>query len=114
MAKVEKTENIMIEFSIKDRLLVMSYFLPKEGNILIMTMVNDIRSKLELTQNEIKKYDVREIDGGRLMWKEPTNKKQFTFSTAELEMLRSGVSKLDKNSKVTPELLSLCLVIRGK
>ncbi|MHC4122000.1 MAG: hypothetical protein ACYSSI_00370 [Planctomycetota bacterium] len=118
--KAEDVESIKKALSIKDRLMLLG-LLPKEGNILAITLAKDIRDKVVLTQAEMTKYKVEEkisTDGtGRnisnLVWDEKGQTKKIEFTNAEWQLLKEQVEKLDNKKRVTPDLLSLCLMIKG-
>jgi len=118
--KVKATQNVakdveskIMEFSVKDRLLLAG-LLPKEGNIITLILARDIKQKVEISQDEFKKYDFKTIDNGSVRWQEPKKGFKITFTGAEMELLRTQVDSLDNTEKITDELLTLCLKIREK
>ncbi len=110
--KAEDVEGVKMELSIKDRLTMMNSLMPKEGDIISLTISRDVRAKLELSQAEIKRIGLESTEGGGLKWKEDSTKKKVKFTNAEMEILRTQVNDLDKRKKITSELLSVCLMIR--
>ena len=110
--KAENVEGIVLELGIHDRIL-MQGLLPKEGDFITIKMVRDICDRVGLSQGEIKKHNVRRReDGAGWQWNEPKEKKEFSFSSAEMELLKAKVSELDKTKKISNETLSLCEMIR--
>lgn len=110
--KAKDVKGPKMELSVKDRLLLTGHLLPKQGNIIDITVAADIRQKVELTQADFKKYDVKSDGSGGLTWKEPKQGKSVVFSDAEMELMKVQVVELDKAKKITPELLQLCLMVR--
>jgi len=117
MAKVKKkirrkTEGIRMKFSVKDRVLMSNQLLPKEGDIVTLSIARDILEKVKLSQDEIKRSGLEVNEASRLRWKKDF-KKVIEFSKAELELLKKQINDLDTRKKITPELLDLCLMIKG-
>lgn len=111
-AKVVETCGVKVKLSVKDRML-MRNLMPTEGDIVTLTISRDIQAKVRLTQAELKKAGVKENkDAGGLKW-DKDFEKTVIFSHAEHEFLKAEVSKLDSKKKVTPEILDLCVKIRG-
>jgi hypothetical protein len=115
--KAKDTEGMKIELSIRDRLVLIDSVLPKEGDIVSLTIARDIGRKVELTQAEMGKYKVKTIpskDGkSSLTWDEKGQKKKIALTNAEIDFLKERVNVLDKQKKVTSDMLSLCLIVRG-
>jgi len=111
--KAKDVEGVKMELNIKNRLLLTTSLLPREGNIINLTLARDIRQKVELTQAEIKKYGVKPNESGGLKWDEKGWMKKVQFTNAEIELLKTQVNNLDKQQKINSELLDLCLKIRG-
>lgn len=100
-----------IKLSIKDR-LTMNLLLPKEGNIICMTVAKDVTDKVKLSQVEIKNVDLKVVEDN-FKWNAKKDKgKVVLFTTAELEILRLQITKLDEQNKITLEILPLCEKIR--
>lgn len=113
--KAKDVESTKKELSIHDRLMILG-LLPREGDFVTLKLARDIREKVELSQAEMKKHDVKPRsaeDGGGLQWIEPKKKTKIDFSSAEMELLKAKVSELDKTKKIRSEILSLCEMIRG-
>ena len=103
-----------MELGIKDRLLLTGQLLPKEGNMLTMVVVKDIKNKTELSQSEVTEYGLKVVAEGGLSWNEEGNKsvKEIIFTTAELSILKEKVDELDRNAKLTLDILPLCRLIK--
>ncbi len=114
--KAKDVECVTKEFGIQDRFLALNHLMPTVGNFLTLILAKGIQEKLEFTQAEIKKFEIikKTVSGNEnsFGWKIQKKGVKITFSSAEFELLKTKVSELDKTSKITPELLSLCLMIR--
>lgn len=109
--KAKDVEGVKKELSIMDR-VGMASLLPTEGNMLTQITARDIRKKVELTQEDIKKHNVKSRPGGGLSWDDNGKKKIIRFTNPEYELLRSQIDKLDAQQKITSDMLSACLVIK--
>ncbi len=109
--KAEDVEGVKKKLGVKDRLLVLNELLPKQGNIIDLTIAKDIRGKVAIGQAEMTKLEMKKTDEG-LKWEDKGQIKTIGFSNAEIELLRTQVADLDKQKKITAELLDLCLLIK--
>lgn len=110
--KANDVEGVKMKLGIMDRLAMTSDLLPKEGDIVSLTIARDIRQKVGFQQAEMEKIGMKTREGGGLEWKEEGKKKEFSFTNAEKELLKTQVSSLDKQKKITKDLLPMCLMIR--
>jgi len=103
-----------MKLNLKERISMFS-LCPTEGtDIITQTLVRDILKKVELSQEEIKKINLRPQENGKgVQWDEPNvlPLKNVTFSELEIGLLKSRVAKLDEEKKVSHRILSLCLKI---
>lgn len=118
--KIKSTENkagdvetkpVKLSLSVKDRLAFRELF-PQQGNILSQVLVRDIAEKVQLTQAEIKKIDLK-ATGNAFSWNPKAKAVSIVFTNAEMTFLREQVDRLDKEKKVTVDMLELCLKIKG-
>lgn len=96
---------------VKERLAIAGLY-PKEGNIITQTLVRDIQKKVTLTQAEIKKYNFRQLQD-KFVWDEKGKGKDIEFTEAEVSMLKGEIDKLDKENKITQDILNVCLKIKN-
>lgn len=100
-----------MNLSLSERLTILNV-LPKEGSIVTMTIVKDVKKKVSITQEEISKYEIRQEtqDGlSFLTWKKEAMDYiiEADFSELEKKEIKSSFETLDKNKKVTEEMLDL-------
>ncbi len=111
MTKSAKVENVKKELTIKDRFALVG-ILPKQGDIISMMMIQDLGIKMAMTQSEKDKYNLRKSPGGGWEWDLPGKHRTFTFSAAEMELIRTQITDLDKQKKVSIDLLDFCILMR--
>ncbi len=104
-----------MKLSVKDR-LVFNGLYPQQSNIITQTLVQDIEKKVALTQIQMTLIGLKQrIDGPGLQWDDEIKiAESFLFTDAELTFLQSQVNKLDKENKITQELLPICLAIQNE
>ena len=107
-----ETKPVELSLSVKDR-LTLSALLPTQSDILTQVLSRDIQAKTRFTQLQMKKLGLKPSPGGGMTWdakvETATN---IIFTEAEMTLLRAQVDVLDKEKKITPDILSLCLKIR--
>lgn len=114
---VPKTETgVEIGLDIRERLLMRRLY-PQEADLMTQIISRDIDKKMEITQKEAKDVGLTQVESeeGRssLKWNENGDKsKKFKFTTAELELLKEQIKKLDETKKVTPDMVDLILKIK--
>ena len=97
-----------IKLSIIDR-INFSVLFPQQGTILIQMIVRDISSKIEISADESKKIELKQVSD-KLFWnveKAGKLEKDFEFSEAEINFLKGRVDEIDKEGKVTLQVLDL-------
>lgn len=87
---------------------------PKEGGIIQQLLVRDIAKKVEFSQEEIKDIDLKQ-EGNQITWNPDKNViKEVDFSESEIAFLKDQVVLMDKEKKITQDMLDLCLLIRDE
>jgi hypothetical protein len=104
-----------MKLKLKDRIVFTQLF-PQSGGMLEQLTARDIGKKTEITQEDIKEYEIRqETVGSEVFTKWKVEKdvgKEIDFSEVELNFLKDQVDRLDKAKQITPDLLDLCLLIK--
>ena len=112
MARSTKVESVEKALTIKDRFSLLG-ILPKQGDIITMMMVRDIETKVVITPAEKEKHNFRKREGGGgWQWDLPQERRTFTFSIAEMELVRAQIVDLDRQKKVNADLLDFCILMR--
>lgn len=102
-----------MKLSIPERIMFNRLF-PRESSMIEMSLVKDIGEKVKLSQDEIEKIGLKQ-ENSILVWSGEKAKdmdKEIDFSNSELSFLKSQIDRLDREKKVTVELLGLCQKIK--
>ncbi|MCH7525141.1 MAG: hypothetical protein IIC74_09055 [Bacteroidetes bacterium] len=100
-----------MELTIKDRLLV-AHLYPKESNLVTQILVKDIITKVEITQDDVKKYSIVSNAKG-IVWNKDLDKAiDIILTDKEISFLQGQIKRLDGENKITQENLDLCLKIQ--
>jgi len=102
------------KLTLLDRLMIPS-ILKKEGNYSQMIINKDITKKCQLTQKELKDFEVVEF-GPQIRWNEKGTKASFQidFTDLELKEIRDGLKKLNDENKLTTELIPVYEIFVNK
>lgn len=93
-----------VKLNVGERMIVLGV-LPKEGNFVTIRMIRTLISKLGLSAEEIKDYEVVE-DNGTVRWNpKKAGESEFEFADAELAMIKKSLMKLDEGNKLTQEMI---------
>jgi hypothetical protein len=96
-------------FKIKliERILLIN-LLPREGKITSLIIVKDLKEKMDISQDEIKKFNIQTVENG-ITINEVGNKKVFDYYLTELEKaeVKGLLTKLSNESKLPIELLDI-------
>ncbi len=92
--------------TVKERILLVQV-LPKEGDVFTQRIVRDLRSKIGLSEEDWKTYDIVNVDG-RVQWNPAKDiGVEYTFGTKATEIIVTALSDLDKMKKVSEDYLTL-------
>jgi len=98
----------------KDR-IVFSALFAQQDDLINQTLAKDISKKIEITQEEMKKLDLKRVENQGLIWNPEIDiSKDVEFSKAEITYLKGRVDILDKQKQITQDVLELCLKIRNE
>lgn len=97
-----------------DRLMIPNV-LKKEGNYSQMIINKDITQKCQLTQKELKDFEVVQY-GPQITWNEKGTKASFQidFTDLELKEIRDGLKKLNDENKLTTDLIPIYEIFVNK
>jgi len=97
--------------------LIIGQLLPEKGSMLTMMVRDEIVSKCKLSEEVKKKitkkgnknnFENDEID----MEKALENVIEIDFVDSQIRLLKNQVERLDKEEKINPTILKLCLAIQ--
>ena len=108
-----ETKTIKLKLSTNERIFF-NELLPNQADILGQVLARDIINKVQLNQSELDKIEFKSNPKGEgYIWKRVNLKgKTIEFTSAEMELLRTQVTRLDNAKQVTSNLLELCLKIK--
>lgn len=88
--------------------VLLSNLLPREGKFETLLILEDVRKKIEVTQDEVKKYDVKTVDN-MIQWNPEGAKSTFDieFTEAESNAIKDIFKKLSDSEKLSTEQLPL-------
>jgi len=96
------------KLKILDKVMIPSV-LPEKGNIITMTIIKDIISKVALTQNDIEEYSITTLPNGSLKWIEPKEDAFFEIEFTDLEVteIKKGINALDAKQEIVSDMMGL-------
>jgi len=93
-----------MKLSVKDRLGILS-ILPREGGMVTLRVVKDLRDKLPLTQEEIKAWGFKD---GTLLTKEQEEKEaEIEITLKEEEVIVAKMTELERTQRLPIALMDL-------
>jgi hypothetical protein len=103
-----------IKLTLLDRLMIPGV-LKKEGNYSQMIINKDITKKCQLTQKELKDFEITEF-GPQLRWNEKGSKATFLIEFSELELneIREGLKKINDENKLSVDLVPIYEIFVNK
>ena len=97
-----------MELTLKERILIQQ-IIPQKGNMLEMMTVKSIAKKIEVTEEESKKFEITQKGNGIVWNKKGTEAKfKIDFSEVELKVLKDAVTDLNNKKEITLDNLELC------
>jgi len=102
-------ESVKIELSIMDRVMLPTILL-KKGSMADLEIVEDIKKKVEIGEEERKDIKFQQNQGG-ITWNVGKDK-IFTFSRAEIRCLKRSYGIADEAGEIIADALNLCRKIR--
>lgn len=101
-----------MNLTIKNRLDLPNLF-PEKGTLLEQTIVKDILEKIALTQEEIVRVNLKQLEN-RLTWDaDKTIDKTVEFSTLELNFIKKRIDTLDKEGNITQSFVELSQLLNA-
>lgn len=99
-----KNQTTKTALTLLDRIVLPSVLL-KENDYKTVIISKDIKSKIAITQDEIKKYEIETMPDGSIKWNAAGLKAKFDIDFTDFEKLeiKLGLEKLDRDKKLTEE-----------
>ncbi len=99
-----------MKLSVKDRVVLLG-FIPKEGNLLFVKMVQQLLEDLSFSDSEEKTLGFYQKLQGQVMWDEEAAEninKEIEIPDTLRDQIISKLNKFNNNNKLTPDHISLC------
>jgi len=83
--------------------------LPREGNIISLRLIHDLKMKLSPTPKEIKDYKITVVGLGQIQFSGKANvtPKKMSFLPAELDLIRKQLTDLSNQNKLSLEMIGV-------
>lgn len=96
------------QLNLSERLQVIE-ILPREGNIISLRLVHDLKQKLSPTQKEIKDWKITVIGQGQIQFLPKANqsRKKLTFFPAEIDLIKKQFTDLSNQNKLSVDMLGV-------
>ena len=96
-----------ISLSILERLQFPLIY-PQSGGLIEMTIVRSLQEKIKFTPKEIREYELKDLSDGKISWNKAKGKDTtFPLEDPEIRVLQKGVDILDKEQRITLDLVDL-------
>ena len=80
--------------------------LPREGDLLTIRLLHDLKMKLAFGAEESELLDFKVNPGGGVQWKDQPER-EFEIGKKEADIIRKGIAELDRGHKLTEDYLPL-------
>ena len=94
-----------IKLNVLERITMMN-LLPKETNYLTFKLLTQLKSDLSFSDEEIKKWGIKVLEDGRVMWNKSGDKQIEIGETIET-MIKLKLESVEKENKINVENVSL-------
>ncbi len=103
-----KTQNKKKALSLLDRVTLPSA-LPQKSDIKTMIIVNDINTKIKITQKELKDFEVTALPNGALGWNQKgiDSKFEYEFTDLEDQTIKEGLTGMNERKELTSDHVGL-------
>jgi len=98
-----------MKLTIADRLYIINGLTPSKGSMMTMMVVKDIQKKVEIGQAEVAAIELRDNEGGGLVWnREKATEKEVEFTDSEAKVMKDHIDKLSKEENIPMAWLDTC------
>jgi len=99
-----------VQLNLSERLMIIE-ILPREGNIISLRLVHDLKQKLSPSQEEIKEWEISVVKDkeNQIQFSEKANqgRKKLSFFPAEIELIRKQLTDLSNQNKLPVDILGV-------
>lgn len=95
------------DLSLSQRLQIIE-ILPREGSIVTLRLIHDLRQKLSPTAEEIKEFGIKVIAPGQIQFPVEANvPKKMSFMPAEIDQIKTNLKDLSDKNKLEINMIGL-------
>ena len=94
-----------IKLNVLERVILLG-LLPKDENYLTFKLITQLKADLSFSDEEIKKYEIKILEDGRVSWMRTGNKEIEIGETIEA-MIVEKLKAVEKEKKINDENVSL-------
>lgn len=95
-----------MKLSVLERIVLLS-ILPKEGNILTVRVVRELRKDVEFTEDELKKFSLQ-VENQKTVWDRNADAEvEIEISESQCGIIKGALKQLDDLKKLTQDHVSL-------
>jgi hypothetical protein len=94
-----------MKLDILERLLLLN-ILPAEGNVVTLRIIQDLKTKLGFTEEEIKKVNLRQEEG-RVAWDDTTYVVEIPVGEKATDIIVAALNKMNGENKLTESHIPL-------
>ena len=89
--------------------IILSSSLPKEGKFETLIILEDVKNKVKITQEELAEYEIKSLETGGLSWNEKgvSAELEVTFTEAEKGEIVKILKKMSEEEKLTTDHVPL-------
>ena len=100
------------KLSLLDRIIIKGLVSAKESDFASLIVVKDLIAKIEITQDEIKKFEIKQVGEGQnasIVWNAKGSNAVFEYDFTELERMeiKLALQKISDEKKLNLSLLPL-------
>lgn len=105
-----KKQSIGIALTLQERIIILGSIFEPTGKIIPLRIREDIRKKVDISQEEILDFDIKQEGDNVLYNTAKATGKVFYFDFTDLEKneIKLALSKLDQMGRIHVSMLDLC------
>ena len=89
-----------MKLTISDK-IILPTILPTEAKYEALICIRDIKKKMEITQEDVKEFNIRTLENGSVSWKVSDKTFDYKFTEMEKQTILNSLKKLDNPEKMT-------------
>ena len=104
----------MVKLNVFERLMAMG-LLPKEGSYVTLRIQRELTTKLGMSEEELKEFDIKTLGDGKVSWNaKGMEEKEIALGEKQTDMIKDALVKLDTDKKLDQQHFTLYEKFVGK